>query len=118
MNKEKINNEFYGKEVSPTDLVMKADTVDIPVGRGVEDLQLKLSDFSEDPSDIEVDVVVETADGTKVEAKDTKKHDKKNKHTMEAIVEHANAALDIAADKSKFIPAFVWRDCKVRRVTR
>jgi lipid-binding SYLF domain-containing protein len=46
-NKQKINNAFYGKEVSPTDLVMKAGSVDIPEGKGVEDLHNKLSALSQ-----------------------------------------------------------------------
>lgn len=66
---------------------------------------------------VKVDAMVETADRMQVETKDTKKNHKKNMHNMKTILEHANAALDIAANKSKFIPAFVWRDCKVRQVT-
>lgn len=52
-NCEDINNTFYGKEVDPTDLVMKSGTVDVPKGKGVEDLQKKLGDLSEKKEDSE-----------------------------------------------------------------
>lgn len=107
-NEEKINNVFYGKAVDPKDLVMEAGTVDIPAGKGVEDLQTKLSELSSS-----ADATKTSTAGTKDDTKGDKKHSKNKKKDMGTIIERASAALDVAAEKKGFIPGFVWRDCKV-----
>lgn len=116
-NVEKINNAFYGKEIDPTDLVMSDGIVDIPEGKGIEDLQKKLGILSAKKDDEqESEKKSKTKDEKKSKSKDEKKSKGKDKN-METIIERANTALDVAAKNKKMIPGFVWRECKVRRIS-
>jgi len=45
-NVPEYNQAFYGKVADATDIVMKPGTVDIPEGKGVEELHAKLAELS------------------------------------------------------------------------
>jgi lipid-binding SYLF domain-containing protein len=45
-NLPNVNEAFYGKKVDSTELVMNPGTVEIPTGKGVEELHAKLTELS------------------------------------------------------------------------
>jgi lipid-binding SYLF domain-containing protein len=39
---KKVNDEFYGKSASPLDIVMTPGAVEVPTGKGIEEMHEKL----------------------------------------------------------------------------